>query len=816
MFSKFPIFSRVFVVVLLPLAIACYFVAHEYLTSPLPQLNGDVEVEGLYASVSISRDSKGLTYIEGQNDQDVYFATGYAHAQDRLWQLEVQRRLSRGTLSEAFGRSTVERDIWVRTLGLYQAAEASLAHLSPQAVKSLEAYAKGINAWLKEGHALPIEFRVIGIEPQPWTVLDSLAWEKVFALNLAGNYRSEMQRLVGIKYLGIEQLSIFFPEITESVEQAAKVAGLSDVTSLDSLVAATDALATKSQVGGQYVGSNAWVVSGKLTQSGAPILSNDPHLGLQIPSLWYALSQKGQQLNVSGMSLVGLPVVVFGKNQHISWGGTNMMADVQDIFLEKINPKNSKQFWLDGQWQPLNSRTEIINVRADFPSTLKKPLNPLRVEVRSTDKGPVISDVLSGTELPMSLRWTALDDDDTTYESFFRLSYAKDWASFRAAVAYHVAPALNLFYADMANNIGFQGVGRVPIRYQGNGTLPTSTTNHSVDWTGYIPFADMPHSYNPEQGYLVNANNKNVNEDYPYLISHDFAPAARAQRIEQLLLAKTAGGNKLTVADMQQMQADIKDLSTLKLLSVFQAVKGTTAQQREAVSYLQKWQAQADKTSVAATLYYGWLRHLRGALFADELEGFWNKRSEASYLSNYGNLVQPDTIAGLLNQSSQWCDDAGSAAVENCASVLLNSLDRLLAEMEKLVSDDMSQWQWGEIQQTVYKHNPFSDIRGLASLFERRVATGGAVNTINVAAGPYVESEGYQQTFGAGFRQIIELSVNQPQHLMINSTGQSGQLASPFYDDMVNLFEQHEYIHFGADNVRQTITLSPLYAIEGK
>ncbi|HEV7919164.1 MAG TPA: penicillin acylase family protein [Thermoanaerobaculia bacterium] len=753
------------------------------LRKSLPR-NGTVSVDGLGASVSIRRDAHGVPYIDAKTDNDAFFAAGYVHAQDRLWQLELQRRMVNGRLSEVFGRTSLNNDIWLRTLGLQEAARQQWTRLTPQAQQSLTAYSAGINAFLAEKHELPAEFKLLGVTPEPWTVYDSLAWNQMFALTLGGNFREEISRFVAAQYLPQTKLAALYPgypadaplTVTTAERQAQSLLAVADLQ---------QQLESRLKIGGKYVGSNGWVVSGKLTRDGQPILANDPHLALQMPSLWYALRMKGDRLDVAGMTLVGLPVVIFGENGDVAWGGTNMMADQQDLYFERVNPQNPTQYEVAGRWEKFSTRSEEIQVRNEFPAFLRGPLKPVTVEVRSTRHGPVISDQFRVFDEAVALRWTAYDNTGSSYEGFYRVNYARDWQTFNAAFADYVAPALNLLYSDRQGNIGYVGVGRIPLRARGEGTLPVPGWNDDYGWTGSIPFAEMPRSFNPEKGFIINANNRITAPDYPYFISHGWAPETRAARIQELLRQKAAD-HKLTVADMEAIQGDVSNQPSRALVKVLATVGTRDDRQREAIRTLQQWNGDMDRNSVGAALYYAWTHHLREAIFADELQGPWNQRDKTRHIDSLDQQLTDDQLAALLRHDPlSWCDDKQTAdVVEPCEMAMSRSLRKSLRELEKTHGTNMARWTWGALHETRYEHTPFSQINTLRRVFERRVPNGGAPNSVNVASASFRDTEGYVQTFGAGFRQIISLGGHE-QHLYMNSTGQSGNVMSAHYDDMV-------------------------------
>lgn len=806
-----PLLVRFVGFVLLPCAAAGLYTWHN-LHGSLPAESGTVAVDGLKAPVQIRRDGHGVPTIVARNDNDAFFAAGYVHAQDRLWQLELQRRIVAGRLSEVFGKASVKQDIWLRTLGLRESAKTSWEALSPDAKASLTAYAAGINAFISEHHPLPPEFVILGIQPEPWSVYDSLGWNNMFALTLGGNFREEITRYVAGQYLRSDQLAALFegypaaaPVTVASAEQQQATRALMAVGDLQRQ------LESDLKLGGKYVGSNAWVVSGKLTADGQPILANDPHLPLQMPSLWYAMRLKGDRLDVAGMSLVGLPVVIFGRNQQIAWGGTNMMADQQDLYFERVNPANAAQYEVDGHWEPFATRTETIEVQNDFPAVLRGPLRPVTIEVRATRHGPVISDQFNLFEQPVALRWNVLEQKGAGYESFLRADYARDWASFNEAFRGYVAPALNLLYIDRQGNIGYAGVGSIPIRRNGEGTVPVPGWNDDYDWTGTIPFDGMPRSFNPPKGYIVNANNRVTWPGYPYFISHDWAPPARAARIEQLLKQKLAS-HKLTVADIAAMQGDTANLPSAALAKVLAGVIPQDDRQREALGYLSRWDGNMRRDSVAATIFVAWSERLRHRIFADELDGAWNRREKTRQIDTLGERMPDDELAAVLaNDRLQWCDDKSTTAVETCQQAMTWSLRRTIKDLTRLHGSAMSGWAWGDVHTTRYEHTPFSQASLLRRLFERQIANGGSPNSINVASATPRGSEGYVQTFGAGFRQIITLGARSGRHLYMNSTGQSGNAASKHYDDMIAPFRDVTYYSFeeSAAPAKAALTLKP-------
>ncbi|MFT4928930.1 MAG: penicillin amidase [Phenylobacterium sp.] len=793
------IFVRFLVLIILP---AIAVISYLFFTSSfgLPVADGVLKVQGISDEVRISRDENGAVYIKANTDDDVFFGMGLAHAQDRLWQLELQRKLAQGRMSELFGEGTVGVDAQMRTLGLYQSAQSAWNVLSPEAKSSLTAYSNGVNSWLKNTVSLPPEFDIIGITPEPWTELDSLAWSKVFALSLSNSMWSELTRFFAEPYLTAEQSAQLFSgypkqapvTVTQSTTDAYSEKSLDTLTAMVEL---QQEFQQRFKIGGQFVGSNAWAVSGKLTDDGQAILAGDPHLGIQVPSIWYMANLEGGKINASGMTIVGLPVIIFGRNQHLTWGGTNMMADVQDLYFEQVNSTNAKQYRHNDQWLEFETRKEFIKVRPESPLFLREPNIPVEVMVRTSVHGPVISDAFGVSDQPVALRWTALDKDDTTYESFFRLNYASDWDSFKGALSHHVAPTLNILYADNQGNIGYLGAGRVPIRAKGNGVTPVVGGNGDYEWTGSVPVAHWPQSYNPEQGYIISANNKVVDDSYAYHISYDWAPPARANRIEQLIKQGLKTDQTLSMAYMQKMQGDTVSFGATGLHKLLKAAPMKTEDQKEAQQFVAQWDGDMALGSQGASIFYGWARHLRRVLFGGTLSApFGRERQNQALSSAFANTTYDQVAAALTDGSAQWCDDINTDKVENCDSAMRVALNDAIKELSDLAGSDMDDWEWGELHTTVYSHKPFSEVNLLRGFFERRVASGGGPNTINVATANFVESRGFEQRFGAGFRQIISLGSKGVKHVYMNSTGQSGNVFSEHYDDMVEPFSQVEFI----------------------
>jgi len=761
---------------LLALVLAGVFL---YLRSSLPKTSGTVSLAGLHGQVEIVRDVDGVPHIFASTDSDAFFALGYVHAQDRLWQMEFQRRTGAGRLSEIMGEATLDVDKFLRTLGTYRAGKSAWLALSMETKLIVEAYVSGINAWIAAGHTLPIEFLIMGLKPEPWTVYDCMVWSKMMMWDLGGNWDDELLRALLISAVGQERST----ELMSGYPSGAATTLASDAAS--SLLALDSFVKDSLQLGGLDVGSNNWVIAGGHTESGQPLLANDPHLGANIPSIWYLVELQGDRLHVTGATFPGMPIIPIGHNENIAWGLTNLGPDVQDLYVERINPQDPNQYEVDGEWVDMEIVTEEIIVKDEDEALL--------YAARSTRHGPLISDVSGKAASPLALRWTALDHGDTTAAAFLDIAYAANWEEFTAALSAYVAPSQNMVYADRNGNIGYYGPGHIPIRAKGDGMIPVPGWNSEYEWEGWIPFDDLPHVFNPSQGYIVTANNKVVADDYPYFISSSWAPPYRAERIVELIEQVGIGGRKLSRADMIAIQGDQASLQARELLPYLLAINPKDERQAAALDYLRGWDGEMGAESVAPTIYSAWFHQLGIVIFEDDLRG--------EIYEQFADRRHASFIEDVLSDSDNpWCDNVLTVPVESCGDSSVEALQRALDLLEEQLGKNMARWQWGEVHQTIYAHNPFSEVSGLRTIFQRQIGNGGGPYTVNV--GPYRLSEPYRQTAVPSYRQIVDLS-DWNNSLFMHTTGQSGNVLSRHYDDLIGRHQTIEYLRmsFGRGNV---------------
>ena len=750
---------------------------YAWLRQSLPQLDGTVALTGLKAPVEIVRDRHGVPHIYASSVEDAQFGLGFAHAQDRLWQMEMNRRIGSGRLSEALGAATLDADKFLRTLGVRRAAETTLKSLSPEARAQLDAYAAGVNAFLaqRSGPLAP-EFLLTGVKPEPWDSADSVAWTKMMAWDLGGNWRSELLRLRLAKKLSTSRIGEFLPPYPGDAPLAiADYAAL--YRELDASKLAALALPGMTESGA----SNNWVLAGSRTASGKPLLANDPHLGLAAPAVWYFAHLSAPGFEVMGATLPGVPGVVLGRNRHIAWGMTNTGPDVQDLYVERVDAAG--RALAPQGWQPLGARSEVIKVKGQAEVTLT---------VRESRHGPLISDAFkpAAEALPqgyaLALAWTALREDDLSAQAGGKFASARNWKEFLAAARDFHSPQQNIVFADTEGNIGFVAPGRVPVRKAANdlkGQAPAPGWDAKYDWDGFIAFEDLPQSYNPAAGELMTANHKIVPEGYPHYLTSEWILPYRARRITQLL-GRTP---KHTRESFARIQADTVSLQVREILPLLLKTRTPDADAQQLLQQLGKWNANMAIDGAEPLIVSAWLRELGRLIYADELgelfDGAWEHRADFIY----------NVLADTGGQG-RWCDDVSTPARETCADLLPRALDLALADLKRRYGGERDRWRWGSAHFALSEHRPFGRQPQLAKFFDIRVPSPGDTYTINVGRNSLAnESAPFASRHAASLRAIYDLA-DLDQSVYIHSTGQSGNLLSPLYRNFAEPWSRAGYI----------------------
>ena len=780
--------------------------AYLYLRQSLPQTEGTIRIAGLKAKIELLRDAYGIPHIRASSIEDAYFGLGFAHAQDRLWQMEMSRRIAAGRLAEIVGASGLDTDRFLRTLGVRRAAEASLAKLDPGTRKVLDAYAAGVNAFLATRPVLPPEFWILRVTPEPWTPADSLAWIKMMAWDLGANWKNELLRMRLAKTLPQARIDELLPPYPG--DAPLKIRDLKTLyAGLDGDAQALEAAMLKvaSLLPGWLpdgAGSNNWVVSGKRSASGKPLLANDPHLGLTAPPVWYFAQLTAPGLDAIGATLPGVPGILLGRNEHIAWGATNTGPDVQDLYVEKLEGRDA-YLTPDGS-RPFALRQETIKVRG---------APDVKLLVRITRHGPVVSDVLRPAAglAPrghvLAFEWTALAHDDTSIRSALNLARAHDWKEFRAALRDLQAPQQNIVYADVDGNIGFIAAGRVPLRKPANdlkGLAPAPGWEAKYDWAGWIPFDELPQSYNPPSGEIVTANQKITPPGYAHFITSEWQPPYRARRITQLLDALA----RHSVPSFARMQADIVSLPAREQLPRLLATKPLSAEAKRALGLLSAWDGRMAVDRAEPLIMTAWWRALARAIYADELGDAFD--------ANW--LQRPVFIGNVLadkDGQSRWCDDVRTRKRENCDEILSSSLQAALSDLRRRYGKDMRRWTWGAAHPALHEHRPFGRVPLLARFFDISVPSPGGAFTIDVGRSNFNDAaRPYASRHGPSLRAIYDLSDMQAS-LYIHSGGQSGNPLSPGYRAFTRAWAAGEYIPMLTDRARiavagaHRLTLTP-------
>lgn len=761
-----------------------------YRSASQPQIKGRLKLAGPAAAIDIIRDAEGIPHIYAQSAADAYFALGFAHAQDRLWQMEMNRRIAAGCVAEILGSSALPTDRFLRTLGIRRNAEKILANLSPEARMALETYSRGVNAYLANRKGpLPPEFIITGAPaPAAWSPADSIAWQTMMAWDLGANWSQEILRMRMAQRMSLEQITQFIapypgdaPVKTQDYTKFYRELG-----GVAQQLAAVAAVAPPSYV--QGMGSNNWVVAGGKSETGKPLLANDPHLGLSAPALWYFAHLSAPGLNVIGATLPGIPGVALGRNDRIAWGFTNTAPDVQDMYIERINPSSASQYQTPTGWENFQIRLETIRVKGQ---------PDVQMEVRETRHGPVISGALpildkanvDARKYAVAFAWTALRPDDMTFQSAMMLNRARNWQEFLEAMKYFHSPQQNIVYADVDGNIGFVAPGRVPIRKPENdlkGLAPALGWESRYDWTGFIPFDKLPRQFNPVSQQIATANEKIVGKDYPYFITSEWDLPYRAVRIAELLAAKP----QHNLDSFAAMQKDEISLAARELLPILRQTKGRSARAQEFIARLGNWDAKMDAKQTDPLIFQAWLREISRRIFADELgddliQDFWAHRNFHRAMAN---------VLKNVDGQAKWCNDVGKKRSEqSCIELLADALELSLADLDKRFGS-MAKWRWGEAHMARSEHRPFGKVPALSWLFDIRLPSPGDSFTINVGRNNLRdEEEPFTSRHAASLRALYDLSDLESSRFM-HSTGQSGNVFSPLYRNFAERWGKVEYV----------------------
>jgi penicillin amidase len=778
----------------------------------LSKTEGELKVKGLVDEVLVTRDKWGVPYVSAKNINDVAFAQGYVTAQDRLWQMDLLRRAAKGELSAVLGagdkNSTLEVDKLHRSLGLKREVEKDLPNLPQELKQMLEAYSQGVNAYL-ESHQdkLPFEFNLLGYKPEPWKPVDSLAVGKLMAISLTGTWKFDLMRAELKEKLDEKVYNMFFDENSQfnqpvfdldlaktlptnennkdekvkstdkigNKEETIKTSSNSNTNQNNNLPKIDKALLLQAQETSSAVsdlilssneamiGSNNWVVSGKLTDTGKPLLANDPHQGLSLPAIWYQVHLRATDGSyaAAGVSVIGAPGIVIGHNDYIAWGATNVMADVQDVYLEEFDKSNPTRYRVGSEWRDAEVIKEKIEVRE---SILSNKINTIDHEIVVTRHGPIVSSV---KEQKLALRWAG-NGAPSEFLLTFKLNQAKNWQDFCDALKNAAVPLINYVYADKEGNIGYYAVGRIPIRATGNGSLPYDGRTEDGEWKGFIPFEELPHLYNPENGFIATANQKLVNEKYPYRIANDWAPPYRGYRAYQLLEEK----KQFTFQDMHTLHGDVYAIPTkffadqvVKMAALPDNAGDTTWQ--EIAKELKDWDGKLTIESRAATIAVTMRKY-----FSEDFFVGWLGELRPTYNWYLRSVVVDHAI-------TNWSKEFLPSTQKDFNTMVLNSYLAAIKELNTKLGTDRSKWNYGAINKFSFNH-PIAKVSVLKSILNSgEVTVGGSAHTLNC------NDTNVERIWGPSMRMVISLDDLDKTTLTV-VPGASGQVASPHYLDQID------------------------------
>lgn len=765
--------------------IAAVIFLNVYIGKSKPQIEGEMTIAVLDQEVSVTRDEQGVPHIIAENDADLYRAQGFVQAQDRMFQMDLARRQASGRLSEVVGAAAVTTDQFFRTFSLRDAAKDSWDGYGEEAKQVLSWYTEGVNAYMeqaKDNGDLPFEFKLLGYEPEAWTEVDSLTIGKFMAYDLGGNWSSLAVRhwaLGNFSEDKARELFITYPEdkpaiIEANINNQVKVAGQFD----------------SSVIPNEFNGSNNWVVSGDKTESGMPLLADDPHLGLSTPSIWYQMHLQSPEQNVSGVIFAGIPGIILGHNEKIAWGVTNVAPDVQDLYIETPNPEDPTQFQYDGKWEQAEVRDEPIKV---------KDGETIDFEVVVTRHGPIISNVMFDEEEPtaqFSMQWTALEPT-LELQAVLNMNKASNWEEFEKALEDFHAPAQNFVFASKDGTIAYKANGRIPIRKSGDAQLPVPGDSSEFGWEGYVPYDELPTVVNPEEGFIATANNQVVDDSYPYHITDFWAQSYRYERIAEVLRER----DNFTKEDMMNLQMDQHNLQAREFLDdMVASVEKMDADKQYAdlTKMLKQWNQIDSAEQGAPLLYHKWIKQLPITLFSEQMPA-----DVFDLMAGKGQITDAMMRESFAGQEGAWVKEHGGIDVW-----MMDSFETAVASIQDEFGDNPDDWKWGDYHQLTFDH-PLGGASPIFAYFlnPKPVPIGGSNITVQAAG---FSADG-SVDHGASWRFVVDFQ-DPTRAFHIVGPGQSGHMKSDWFHNQVDDWakgDYHQTIIKGDIQDGHTLTLTP-------
>jgi len=756
-------------------AVVGMIIVHRVKKSGMPQYEGQLTIHGLNEPVKVIRDERGMPHIYAKNEHDLYYAVGYVEAQERLWQMDLVRRVTLGRLSEIFGKDYVNTDVFLRSLQMTKKSEMVRSHLSDSVLTATQSFVDGVNQFITDaGKNLPPEFKILGYQPEPWSIIHTLNIIGYMGWDLArDNLRGDLAIYRLFTKYGHQKALKLIPYFKYTDTPIYPDFKLSD-SQLQAMNHFTDPIDQVENLGvSAFYGSNNWVVNGQRSETGKPLLSNDMHLGFGSPGIWMQMHQVIEgKLNVTGVVVPGQPYVIAGHNQNVAWGMTNLMVDDLDLFSETVDSVN-QTYLLDGQWNPLRIEKEVIDIKGGG----KK-----EVHIRYTHRGPIITDSDKVDSLNLSMKWSGYDLSDEI-SAVYKLDRAANWNEFCDALRGFRSVSQNFAYADVNGNIGLHTGGGIPIR-DGYGFMIRRGDSSVYDWKGYVPFKELPFTFNPANGAVSSANDKTVTDDYPYYIATFFASPYRINRIRQMLAQK----EKFSTTDFQRMVTDRHSNYAAQLVPVIlPAAEKCTSQKpayQQAYQLLKDWNFDMTPNDQASVIFEYFTENLKNKLWNTSDE----KESEQvnKYVNNY--LIQ----RLIIKHDSTFYNVLPDTGIEETDSILTATFKQTIDQLVNLYGSDLKQWRWGTIHQFVEEH-PLGKVKLLDKLFHFNKGTypvGGSWHTVS----PYAYEKGFHIIHGASERHIFNTS-NWDSSYTVIPTGISGVPASVFYCSQTQTYVNDGFYH---------------------
>ncbi len=736
---------------------------HRLARRPLPKTSGTIQLEGLEGRVTVRRDRWGVPHIDASSRDDLWRAQGFCHGQERLWQMDFYRRVVRGRVSEMAGAEGLAVDRLMLTLGIRRVAEREAAALDPEQRRRLEVFCSGVNAAAAASRALPFEMQLLRLEFEPWRPVDVLSLGKLLAFGLSTNWEKELLRSDMTRALGPELAARLDPGYPAENPIVTEETWSGDGTGLAEQI---DAVRRSIGLAVEASGSNNWAVSGALSASGSPLIAGDPHLPPSMPGIWFQIGMGLGDRFVRGASLPGMPGVYMGQGNDVCWTFTNVMADIEDLFIERVE---GDRYLFEDEWRPLEIVTEEIPV--------KGRREPELLEVRSTHHGPIVNEALGADEgEPLALRWLTLDES-AFFPGMYDLDAITSGPELVSHLEGHTSPASNLIWADRHGSIGYKLIGRLPLRKGGCADLPKPGWTGEFEWEGTIPYAEMPEVIDPEKGFLVTANNRIVGDEYPHHITSDWLDGYRAQRIEDLLRAS----DEHDVAGFEAMQSDNLSIPGLEAARRLGRLKPATQRESSAIERLRSWDGTLGPETIAGTIYQAFLLRFarevaRAALGDRDLAERWLDRADNGFTAH---VTSPWRWHSHLMKLWEEGDEELIGRPWN--ELALESLGGALDDLGDRFGTDPEGWRWGHVHEMEFPH-PLGEANPvLRRLLNRRLKAGGAQETVSQIA--YDPNDPYKAVWAPSWRMVAEPTAPERSRWQM-FTGQSGHPASPHYDDL--------------------------------